>query len=693
MKNVSAAAGCAPRRLYFVEVIFGQKGEMRLESHKADMLYLLSARNAVVCLCWSFFLAISTAAFGQTNYYTTNGTEYAIIGSLPGDQVWPDVAITTNGGYVVWQDNITDGNGWGISARRLDGTLSGTLSTFRVNQQAAGNQEYARVAMLKNGGAVFVWQGGQPSNQRIYAQFVTPTNTFLQGSDILVNTFTNNFQINPAVAVLNNSNVVVVWGSFDEAGSNSLQDVYGQILSPTGQKVGGEFLVNQFTNYNQRTPTVAALTNGGFVVAWVSEQERTVAPVLGSNSNYVTAAAIQTPSVDIYARLFTRAGVATSGEFLVDTNSNPCATPAVAVASDGSFMVVWAAHDMVTPANGWDIYARTFTSAGAGGAMTRVNTYTYGDQYTPRISSIGLDYMVTWTSLAQDGSREGVFAQFVHNNGSLVGGEFLVNTTTISQQMQASVASDRTNQFLVVWTSYTGTANSFDLYGQRYANIYAVMPALSAPFVWAPFVISNNVYQPQLSVSWPLLLGLTVSNYEVYVDGAGSPMALVTSNQWTMTAANGLKASSTHSFQVGYVITGNHSSPLSPSAGGTTWSGKNWGGIPYEWMTNYYGGNTNLWPPASSSLAAGGPTVQQVFLSGGNPLEPSTWLQTQIASTPQGLFLSWNTQPGWTYQLLVTTNFTSWSSVGAPRFAAGTNDSIYVGGSPAGYYRVMLLRN
>ena len=93
-------------------------------------------------------------------------------------------------------------------------------------------------------------------------------------TDLVVSTFTNNFQINPAVAVLNNSNVVVVWGSFDQAGSNSLQDVYGQILSPTGQKVGTNFLINQFIPYNQRTPAVAALANGGFVVAWVSEQER-----------------------------------------------------------------------------------------------------------------------------------------------------------------------------------------------------------------------------------------------------------------------------------------------------------------------------------------------------------------------------------------------------------------------------------
>ena len=221
----------------------------------------------------------------QTNYYAKNGTEYAIVGSLPGDQVMPDAAVTPAGGFVVWQDNVTDGSGWGVSARRVDSTLSGSLSTFRVNQQGTNDQENPRVALLKNGGAVFVWQGGLKGYQHIFGRFLTPTNTFMTTTDLVVSTFTNNFQINPAVATLNNSNVVVVWGSWDQVNSNSLQDVYCKILSPTGQTVSNQFLVNVFTSYNQRTPTVAALKNGGFVVAWVSEQERDVAPNLGSNSS------------------------------------------------------------------------------------------------------------------------------------------------------------------------------------------------------------------------------------------------------------------------------------------------------------------------------------------------------------------------------------------------------------------------
>jgi hypothetical protein len=71
-------------------------------------------------------------------------------------------------------------------------------------------------------------------------------------------------------------------------------------------------------------------------------------------------------------------------------------------------------------------------------------------------------------------------------------------------------------------------------------------------------------------------------------------------------------------------------------------------------------------------------------------------LRTQLTGTSQGFFLSWNTQPGLTYQVQVTTNFASasWSNLGAPRFAAGYTDSIFVGAGPggSGYYHIMLLR-
>jgi hypothetical protein len=399
------------------------------------------------------------------------------------------------------------------------------------------------------------------------------------------------------------------------------------------------------------------------------------------------------PSANIYARLYQSNGVALGNEFRVDTSEGPCANPDVAAASDGSFMVAWSSADLANITNGWDVFARPFSSAGAGGTTVQLNTYTPGTQYLPHLSAIDLDYLAVWTSLGEDGYRSGVFGQFVHNDGTLVGGELNLNVPGVGQQMQPVVASDGVSQFMAVWSSYTGSVYSFDLVAQRLIGVGAILQPMSAPYVWAPFVISNNVYQPELVVSWAPLLGLSVTNYEVYVDGASTPLAVVPGNSWTMTAANGLAASSTHSFAVDYVTTDGRRSPISPSTSGTTWSGANYYGVPLEWVEEYYGLNVANWPAnVNAPLAPGGPSLYQVFLAGGNPLDSTTWLRQQLTKTAAGVFLSWNTQPGATYQVQVTTNFTAWNNLGSPRFAAGTNDDINIGGAPAAYYRVNLLR-
>jgi hypothetical protein len=169
-----------------------------------------------------------------------------------------------------------------------------------------------------------------------------------------------------------------------------------------------------------------------------------------------------------------------------------------------------------------------------------------------------------------------------------------------------------------------------------------------------------------------------------------------------MTAANFLTASSSHSFQVDYTTTDGRRSPISPpSISATTWGGQSWGGIPFEWMTAYYGSlsftfvngvPTYNWPQPNAPVSSGGPSLISIFISGGNPTNSTTWLKQVLTKTAQGLFLNWNTQPGATYQVQSTTNFTVWNNFGTPRFAAGTNDSIFVGGNSVGYYRLVLLR-
>jgi hypothetical protein len=331
------------------------------------------------------------------------------------------------------------------------------------------------------------------------------------------------------------------------------------------------------------------------------------------------------------------------------------------------------------------------------GNIVTVNSYLFGDQFVPQISALGTDYFVTWSSLAQDGSREGVYSQILRSSGMRVGSEVRVNSTTVGQQMHPCVASDGDGRFLTAWTSFIGGAASFDLFAQRYVNVAQPLLAMDPPYVTVPFVTArigtNDVYQPQLQVSWPFLAGMAVDHYEVYVDGSPVPRASVTTNIWLMTAADGLTANSTHTFQVAYVAADGRRSPLSGATNGRTWGGYSWGGIPFEWMSQYYGGFDVLrWPAPNAQVAPGGPTLLQVFLTGANPLESTTWLRTAIVRTPEGHFLVWNPQPGLIYQVQTSLNLGSWGNLGAPRFAVGNSDSIYIGGNNMAYYRVLRLR-
>ena len=664
----------------------GWEGIWASAAHKSAIQPSTRPRYAAAFCCTCLLVAAGLPRLLLAQNYAKSGGEYAVAGNLPGDQVHPHAAINSAGGYLVWEDNTVDGDGMGLNAIQLDRSLSGTLSSFKVNANSAGDQLRPQVSLLKGGGAAFVWQGGVLGREHIYARFLSSSNTWLT-SDIQVNTFAENFQSSPGIVTLNNGNVVITWSSFDQQASNSMHDVYGQLLSPTGEKIGSEFPVNQFTSYNQRTPTIAAAGDGGFVVVWVSEQQRSVGA--DSPNQFLNVSQLALPSVDIYGRLFGPDGTPVANEFIINTNFTVCANPRVATGPDGGFMVVWGQNNNQVTAYSWDVACRSFSSTGVGGATRAVNTRLEGDQFSPQISSFGNDYLVVWTGLAQDGSMEGVFGQFINNDGSPSGGEFQVNTTWISKQMHQAIASDGAGRFLVTWTSYGGGPNSFDLYAQRYSATGQPLLAMGPPFVYVPFVVNNNVYQPQIQVSWPIQAGLAVDHYQVYVDGPASPAVSTGTNIWLLT---GLSASSTHTFQVAYVTADGRQSPLSAASSATTWSGFSWGGIPFEWMQAYYGSDTSLWPRAGTMLGNTGPTLQDVFLSGSNPLLPSTWLRTQLSSTSQGFFLNWNPQPGFLYQVQTSADLDSWANVGTPRFSVGSQDSINVGGSNLGYYRVLRLR-
>lgn len=198
-------------------------------------------------------------------------------------------------------------------------------------------------------------------------------------------------------------------------------------------------------------------------------------------------------------------------------------------------------------------------------------------------------------------------------------------------------------------------------------------------------VLTSNT----LTVSWPPVTGFNVAYYDVYADGAATPTAVVTNTWWTMT---GLAPSSTHSFQLDYVLTNGRISPPSGAASNTTYGTLTWGGIPYEWMVYYFGSDLWLWPSPYADSDGDGVSNLNEFLAGTCPTNAASVLRLRLQPSLEGLFLDWNTQPGLIYQVQVSTNLKGWTDFGGMRFAPGTVDSMYVGGTRASYYRVLRVR-
>lgn len=624
--------------------------------------------------------ALSMASFGQSGFQADGG-EYPIVGLLQGDQVFPQAAISAFGGIVVWHDNATDGDGYGISARRLNRNLSGSLGVFRVNESAAGDQMMPQVAMLSGGGAAFVWQTATQSRTEVFARFLKPDGTFASG-DVAVSGFVTEQQVTPVVAGLPDGNALVVWASSGQDGS--MLGVFGQRFSPQGEKLGEPVLINQTTRLNQRNPAIATLANGKVVVAWVSERSRGVAHNVDESGRPDPTAGVELFDIDLFGRFIDPTGNPTSDEFKLNSEALMCANPSISASPEG-FLIVWSGKpSQITTArritDGWEIYGRSFALDGKPlRSDFKINTHSFGDQYLPKASSANGTHLVVWTSVNQDGSREGVIARIFSATADRGGAEFRANTTTASQQIHPVVTSNGNRDFLVVWTCFTGLRTSFDLLAQRY-SVSQDLPTPTAPHVAA-------LSQSRLSVTWPELAGFSGVKYDVFLDDTVTA-AEVEGNQWTI---SGLSAGSTHSVRIAYRLADGRRSPQSDRVTGRTWGeDDNFDGLPDDWQEQFWPGG---WKPAGDDSDNDGASNLAEFLAGTNPADSQSVLRTRLAGSPQGWRLEWNSQPGYVYQVQLATDGTTWVNVGVARFAAGTIDSIPVGGDQdVALYRVIRLR-
>ncbi|MBI1842873.1 MAG: fibronectin type III domain-containing protein [Verrucomicrobia bacterium] len=619
------------------------------------------------CLAMSAGLAGVLAPAVSAQSLTPDGTEYPIVGSYLGDQVFPSVSYNGSKGFLVWEDNHVDGHGISVVSRQLSSGFSADVSpAFRVNTSLDGNQERPRVALLGGGNVIFAWQGGKLSKQKVYARFLNPKGAFY-GSEVQISQDGIESR-DSSVAALANGAAVVVWSAL--GGDGDLSGVFLRTVGGSGTPMGEIAQVNQFTSHNQRNPEVAVLQDGRFVVAWISEQQRSVA-----------TADRPFASCDVYARVFDSTGAPLGNEFRVSTEDRICANPTLTATANGGFAFAWTQRAVVR-SNGWDVVAAWYGSGGATAVgPILVNTTTAGDQMLPSIAALGDRQMVSWISSAFGSTRSAVFAQ-VFRDGARVGAETRVNTWTPGKQNQPVVASDTLTRFAVIWSTFVG-ARSYDLHAQR----YSISGTLSQPD--APYV--GSLSQDSLQATWAPVLGYPLAGYELSLDGKpGVPVSLTAYTQ------KGLQPATVHEFRVRYLLQNGDVSPWSKSASGRTWGeDNNFDGLPDDWQEAFWGPDSSQWPSASADSDGDGASNAREFFAGTDPTDAKSILRQKLSHSGPGLQLEWNTIPGLVYQVQRSENVVPlvWVNLGDPRLARSSSDSLLIPKEGRGaLYRVVRIR-
>ncbi|MGE3817834.1 MAG: DUF4347 domain-containing protein, partial [Isosphaeraceae bacterium] len=273
----------------------------------------------------------------QSKTVNVVGANQAPVNVVPGPQSTPlNIPLTfstANGNPVSTSDPDAGASPVRVTLTATNGTLTLNLggglanavgAEAVVNSTTTNTQTEPAVARAPNGNTVVVWSGyrNAPNPNEIFFQLYAANGSAI-GNQTTVNTTTTNVQSQPAVAMDQNGNFVVVWTSQGQDNVDGKAGVYGQRFDASGNPVGGEFLVNTYTPSDQTAPAVAMSANGDFVVVWMDRF-------------------LDGGVEGIFGQRFNAAGTKLGGQFPVNlTTFGKQMNPDVAMDAAGNFTVVW----------------------------------------------------------------------------------------------------------------------------------------------------------------------------------------------------------------------------------------------------------------------------------------------------------------------------------------------------------------
>jgi hypothetical protein len=141
--------------------------------------------------------------------------------------------------------------------------------------------------------------------------------------------------------------------------------------------------------------------------------------------------------------------------------------PAAAPLTSGGYVVAYRTDRIGT---GYDIAFRILDAQGSlvGTSESTANATTAGTQQFPAVAALpGGGFAIVWESLGQDGDGAGVYGRVFNDSGTAVGGEFLVNGTTLLDQKAPRIGARPDGSLVVIWQSWLQDGSEWGVFVRR----------------------------------------------------------------------------------------------------------------------------------------------------------------------------------------------------------------------------------
>jgi uncharacterized protein YxeA len=338
-----------------------------------------------------------------------------------------------NGNFVVtWEDDKNENGVFQIYARGFNTNGSQKFGDITVNSVAQGQQYKPDIAMAPNGDFVVVWQDDKDKNgfYQILARGFN-ANGSQKFVDITINSIAQGQQLKPRIAMDQNGNFVVVWE--DDKDKNGFYQILARGFNANGTQKFAQFTVNSVSRGQQFKPAIGMAPNGDFVVAWEDDKNE--------NGFY-----------QILARGFNANGSQKFADITVNSNfRGQQYKPAIAMASDGDFVVVW--QDDNNENGIFQILGRGFKANGTQKfADITINSNWRGQQLRPDIAMMpNGDFVVVWQDDNNENGYYQILARGFNSNGVQKFGDITINSNSRGQQLKPTIAVDNIGNFVVTW--------------------------------------------------------------------------------------------------------------------------------------------------------------------------------------------------------------------------------------------------